>query len=409
MKITVSRDFEGNKYWIIALYVNITLITRLISSLFAIVTRNPFSQYTSILQRLILLLPLGYFFLNVIVRGVKKKQLAIVLIWVALMLITRYVTKPQPFLMRQALNDGISHIVLPAVMIQEVTDATKMLEQLEKYVWICTVVCLLQFITPGLAFNAYYSFSYITFFPAAICLGHMLKEGDRKHWICFLIISFTNLFYGGRGYFLCIAVFLIFYTLMYFRSNKTVIILVALFAVFAVIYSLFGDLILSGLSGRFIYSRTLSFLSGEKTDNSRFHIWKYLMTEFGKAPFKIRGLLSDREYLAVEFHRYSEKAIAGWYSHNFIVEIIFEFGIWGILVLLSLFANIRRIYINLKKENDEDKILLFFLVVSLFLGKMSISSSYLIDLTSGIFIGFLLVYRSKSFILSGKRYQTYWS
>ena len=405
MKITISRDFERNKYWIIALYINITLITRLISSLFSIITRTSFSRYTSMLQWGILILPLGYFFLTVIARGIKKRQLAIITIWAFMMFITRFVTKPQDFLMRQALVEGISHLVIPAVMIQEVTDAKRMIEQLEKYVGLCTVTCLLQFFTPGLARNAYYSFSYITFFSATICLGHMLKEGSKKDWICFLVISFTNLFYGGRGFFLCIAVFLAFYTLMYYRKNKTVLALVGLFILFTIIYTLFGDMILSGLSGLAGYSRTLAFMSGDRTDNSRLKIWESLMTEFARSPFKVRGLLSDREYLAVVFHRYSEKAIASWYSHNFAVEIIFEFGVFGIFILLYLFGNLNKVYRNLKKETDEDRTLLFFLVASLFLGKMSISSSYLIDLTSGIFIGFLLVYRSNAFSIKNMRHE----
>lgn len=405
MNITISRDFERNKYWIIALYINITLITRLISSLFSIVTRTSFSRYTSMLQWGILLLPLGYFFLTVIVRGIKKRQLAIIIIWAFMMFITRLVTKPQDFLMRQALVEGLSHVVIPAVMIQEVSDAKKMIEQLEKYVGVCAVTCLLQFLTPGLARNAYYSFSYITFFPAAICLGHVMKEGGRKYWISFLIISLTNLFYGGRGFFLCIAVFLVFYTLMYYRTNKTVLALVGAFIIFAIIYTLFGDMILSGLSGRFVSSRTIAFLTGERTDSSRFRIWGSLLSEFAKAPFTIRGMLSDREFLAVEFHRYSERTIAGWYSHNFIVEIIFEFGVVGILILLCLFGNLNKINRNLKKQTDEDKTLLFFLVASLFLGKMSISSSYLIDLTSGVFIGFLLVYRSNAFAINNMQHE----
>lgn len=393
MKIAISKDFEKNKYWIIALYLNITLITRFVASAYSIIARSTF-KFSSILQWVLILPWLIYFFAHVLSKGVKIRQLLVFVVWGFLMVYTFFVTRPRDFLMRQAFVEGISHIVIPAIMIQEVTEADKMFDALEKYVGVCTVTCILQFFSPSLMRNAYYSFSYLTFIPSAICFAHVLQGRFSRHLIPLIIMAVANLLYGGRGFFLCMAVFLLIYSFTYFKSNKNVLAIVTLLAISILVFSLFGDAIISLITGIGISSRTISFATGELNDNSRIHIWTSLLSEFIKEPLKIRGLLSDREYLAIVFQRYSEQAIAGWYSHNFAVEILFEFGIVGVFILLFAFRKYFGINKELKKRKNEKEIVLFYIVSAFFFAKMSISSSYLIDLTTGIIIGFMIAYKS---------------
>ena len=313
------------------------------------------------------------------------------------MAVTYFITRPRDFLMRQTFVDGLSHIVIPSIMIQEVTEPEKMLRALEKYIGICTITCVMQFFTPVMAGNAYYSFSYLTFLPSAICFAYVLRGKSSKYIIPLIITMVTNLIYGGRGFFLCIAVFAFLYSFVYLKKDKAVMTFAIFFLIIVLLISLFGRWIATAITGIGISSRTLSFLTGEISDGSRLRIWRSLLSEFIKNPLKIRGLLSDREYLANVYHHYTNVAIAGWYSHNFVIEILFELGIAGLGVLLIVAKHFVYVIKKLKSENDDDGLILFIIIASLFLGKMSISSSYLIDLSTGIFMGFLLVYKKIAF------------
>lgn len=392
MKIHINKSFEDNKYKIIALYINISLITNTVAALYSIVFRTEF-LYRGILTWVILAIPLLYYFYNILKNKILVSQACVFLVWAGIMILSYFIFKPYDYLFNPTVADGISHVVLPIVLILEVTDYDKFFRAFKPYVFIGAFYCLLQIFIPIKVQGAYYAFSYITLIPALFCLVVGLMQ-NSKYLVGFVFFLFFGVVFGGRGQLLCFVVAFVLLVYFFHNNKKVLIISISLIIVFVTVF-IFSDQLLRILVEVIPSSRIVGFLSGAITDNSRTIVWEALLKEFWNNPFAIHGILSDRIMIGKLLHLHTEVAIAGWYSHNFIVEIIYEFGIVGIVFLLFFFWKVIKCMISLFRRKDNYQIFLFIIFAAYFFGKLSISSSYLIDLATGNFLGILLCFQNK--------------
>lgn len=128
-------------------------------------------------------------------------------------------------------------------------------------------------------------------------------------------------------------------------------------------------------------SRTVqSIIEGEFFEPSgRLTIWKLSLRAFLASPFLGQGFYGDRLYVGRNFN---------WgYSHNFILEILSQYGLWGLLFLIAFFYLIIR---SLARGGNRLDNLVLILFASL-CTKLLVSDSYLFNEHFWILLGLLLM------------------
>lgn len=220
--------------------------------------------------------------------------------------------------------------------------------------------------------------SYYMLLPAIIFLGKIFDKRKLIYIILFLISSLIIVALGSRGALLCIIVYAILRVLsprQKISFSKVLVsgIVVSALILFVSIY----DKILISLNELFldygIHSRTISLLLRDELYLSgRDSIVKTVWNEVIQSPFLGIGLAGDL------------RINNGSYVHNFIIEVIGNYGIpIGILLLgILLLILFNGLYFS---ENYN----LISLWISVGLVHLMISGSYIIDIKFWIFLGIL--------------------
>ncbi|MBD5549661.1 MAG: O-antigen ligase family protein, partial [Lachnospiraceae bacterium] len=161
--------------------------------------------------------------------------------------------------------------------------------------------------------------------------------------------------------------------------------------------------VMSWLSIYFTKSRTISLFAEGKFfyAASRDKYYSFVLEQIRNAPTKIRGIYSDRIYLGEYFQRTDPAEIFGSYSHNFFLEILFQFGMWGILLLIGYGIAVIYTIRKVKKDGSISMKTMYIVFASYAMGQLLISGSYLTSMSFGIFTGLLFsicLNRSHNFI-----------
>lgn len=128
-------------------------------------------------------------------------------------------------------------------------------------------------------------------------------------------------------------------------------------------------------------SRTVqTIVEGEFFEPSgRLTIWKLSWRAFADSPLLGQGVFGDRAYVGQNF--------VWGYSHNFILEMMSQFGILGLLFILAYLFYVVRLLI--REENPQKKLLLILLVAMC--SKLLVSDSYLFNEHFWMLSGLLLL------------------
>lgn len=215
-----------------------------------------------------------------------------------------------------------------------------------------------------LGFSYNQGFGYMLLFPILVLYY-------QRKWYSLLISAILFLFlllYGARGPVLSIAIFFVY---VFISKKKYLLLVVTLVAITTIIPLLNSTLESQGLS-----SRTLElYLSGEiDAGNGRDAINDQIEKGIQENPYGW-GLFGDR----VITHGANN-------AHNFIREILAEFGLYlGAIVLLFFLYQIVKRFIKVKGE-DRDLYFLFF--CACFIPTL-VSGSYLTNTNFSLFIGIM--------------------
>ena len=207
----------------------------------------------------------------------------------------------------------------------------------------------------------------------------------------------SNLICGSRGSFICIILSLIFaYVFLDSLKKKLktflLIILGGLFIIclFPKILNIFSLIFPNVRTINLILQGQYFYLSG------RGQYYHYILQKFFEAPFVFHGLYSDRIYLGKFFGRSDVDMIWGSYSHNFVLEVLFQFGIGGLIILLFIFIVIAHSIYLVKKRKDKYLQIIYSICASYCLGQLLVSGSYLTATSFGAYLGLLLsIYTNK--------------
>lgn len=237
----------------------------------------------------------------------------------------------------------------------------------------------------------YMSFAYMMLSPIIICF----VEGWRKNeklLILPIVSSFILFVIGCRGALVTLLVFLILCFLKYYLFNKNsmkhlVIKMFFLVSAFLIVFNMVT--LLRQLSDMLVQigfsSRTLEFmLLGNDVfiqSEGRNMIWNQAIENIGILG---KGVFGDRTVLLDEY-------LNPIYPHNFILEILVDFGMILGPVLLVIFAVVvgKALLVSLK-SGDSQQIQMAFAMISVFLVKHMVSASFLTSLDFWFYIGLTL-------------------
>ena len=247
---------------------------------------------------------------------------------------------------------------------------------LKKSIYI-SIACILLYYFHISNLSSNMVFAYTLLVPL---LMH-IHEAVSRQKIAYILISIYELSillaYGSRGSLIVLAVYLFLYIflILFKKLTKKQFIKLILFLSLILILSVISlPYIYDTLSNSGVYIRNLDFLMNGKffTSNQRIEIYKNFFTYISQKPFFGWGL-------AGEF-------IVGEFPHNFIVEILFNFGlIIGSCIIMSILYLIIR---PILKSSFNKKIFIVFFSTGII--PLLLSSSYIEWLPFWTFLGICL-------------------
>ena len=280
------------------------------------------------------------------------------------------------------------------------------LEVLIKYLWRGSLVTLSLAIAVFVTLLSsrssvdYMSFAYMMLSPIMICF----IEGGRKKGIllAFPVIASGILFViGCRGAVVALAVF---FVLCFFglylqggrKGNRLFLKVALLIAVIiaglnmnSILRIIVGKLNSFGFSSRTV-EKILLGNGAFMQSKGRQSIWNQAVGSIGVFG---KGLFGDRTVLLDEYHNPT-------YPHNFILEIMMDFGmiVGPILILLFVFLIMRALFIALK-SGEIQRIQIAFAMVAILFVKHMVSASFLTSFDFWFYVGLALnwiIYQSDS-------------
>ena len=269
------------------------------------------------------------------------------------------------------------------------------LKVLMKYLWRGSLVTLslaiVVFVTLLSSSVDYMSFAYMMLSPIMICF----IEGWRKKGVllAFPVIASGILFViGCRGAVVALAVFFVlcffgFYLRGGRKGNRLFLKAALLIAVIitglnmnSILRIIVGELNSVGFSSRTV-EKILLGNGAFMQSKGRQSIWNQAVGSIGVFG---KGLFGDRTVLLDEYHNPT-------YPHNFILEIMIDFGmiVGPILILLFVFLIMRALFIALK-SGEIQRIQMAFAMVAILFVKHMVSASFLTSFDFWFYVGLAL-------------------
>ncbi len=283
----------------------------------------------------------------------------------------------------------VLNIFCIAVLLQSITDLERLVDELRKYIPVTTFYAALQWLV-GTSESGYsMAFSYATMFSMLLCLLLCIREKNKRviNIVFFTVLLATNFRYGSRGSLLCSAL-LIVVNLPFTAVKKKIKYLVVAVVAFLVA-SLFWEHILLILQRLFPGSRNVLILTQgiPLYGSGREEIYGRIAQEILRNPFSFRGIYSDRFFLSDGSS--SIDVLWGSYTHNIVLEWLYQFGVWCIPAIIAFVAWMIKAFFKVK-ESDESIKRLTIIIYTFAIGQLMISSSYLISPSFGLLVGLLL-------------------
>lgn len=241
------------------------------------------------------------------------------------------------------------------------------------------IYCIAYFRGSFVFYGYSMSFGYGCLLPMAILYS---KENTISRIISFIILLVVFSI-GSRGAALVFILYVIIDVLLFDRRKLPFLCCIGFIAILMIpVFFTFLDKI-------DINSRTLSLLlQGDffNYDSGRSDIYAKIYSLIIAEPFG-HGVYGDRV------------ALDGMYSHNFFLEILFDFGIiGGFLIFVFLGGWILSVYVKINKEKK--RMLIQFIIV--LLAPLMVSNSLLKDYNFGLLLGIIIVLnKNNNYSVSG--------
>lgn len=218
--------------------------------------------------------------------------------------------------------------LLPAYYItRHTTNWDLLFSEIEKLRWIALAYAIIVLVYPESASN-YMPLAYNLLIPTIVTFFEGGHQGKRSNYVLAALFFSVMLVYGARGPILCFISSVLIYAMMSFQhqrpKRKVVIVFMGTLLLIALFLSF--DLVIEWLFGVFPNSRTLGLVNSRLffAMSNRDSYYRYGLASVAEAPLRIRGLFGDRLVFASAF---ASQDMSGTYAHNFLVEILMQFGV----------------------------------------------------------------------------------
>ncbi len=298
----------------------------------------------------------------------------------------------------------VLNVFCVAYLLSRVSDLLLLWKDMNTFIFIALLYALAKWAAFSVVPEYDMSFSYAITVPALVSLiNSFYKNRNRSlYLIVFGVFCVINLKCGSRGCFLCFLIAFMFIFLFLDYKRKAVVASCA--AVLFFTLTVLWDRICEFLLMHFPTSRSIHLLSTGMAfyGASRGKYYTSIISCLKKQPFRFRGLYADRIYLSKLFHVLGKEGIWGSYSHNILIELLFQFGLAMLPIVIVGFIIFIRTTIRLRKEQNMQLIAFFIVSASYAIGQLMISSSYLISPSFGLICGFFSLYYKKAYFNSSK-------
>ena len=298
------------------------------------------------------------------------------------------------------------NIIVFLLFVPSLNNSKKIYKYLRLFMPLSVFYCLLEFFVFLLGYELdYMAFSYAIIIPLMISLYDCFFLRNKYSAFSLIIMLPINLICGARGSFICIFFFVFVLIFKYLNFIKKIILLLFFLFLLILYYVLPADNYISYVSKIIPNSRSLKLISSSRIFYlaKREFLYEFLYTEIKNNPNKFRGLYSDRFDLAKHFGKKGIKNILASYSHNIILEIIYQFGFFiGSIIILFCFCFIIFKYRRLNNKKDSYESLLFIISCSYAFGQLMFSNSYLTAISFGLMISVLISNRNHYYIIGDK-------
>ena len=374
----------------VALFLNLSLVFQFLGAILVLLLgREPgwftLFQKTAVAAFLVLAVA------ALLWRGAGLLLLTGSAIWLALHVGSYFIEPRITILLVRIVIYSYGYVLLTACLIARIKDPSALIRAMKPFIPVSllyAVVQLLVFRKTGL-----YSmpFSYATVPSAILCLLFWKKE--KKYLFLFLLIALVDLICGSRGCFLCFLLAVLLSELMQGKKGFRILWLALLALAFLLV--LVNISAIAGLALKlFPGSRTVQILaSGEFHLSGREAYYTNLLNIMRESGFAPHGLYSDRFVMATYHARYSMEEIFGSYAHNFLIEVLFQFGWIGFPLLILFFISLFVSYGRVRRCGDAGMIRVWIIAVSYSMGQLLVSSSYLTAISFGMLLGVMLLSR----------------
>lgn len=233
------------------------------------------------------------------------------------------------------------------------------------------------------------SFNMLPFMVFFVAYG--MWYGKKKHIIFGILMTVEIFTLGSRGALLSGVIAIGFFAildLIYNKSkdSKKKFISVMLSCFVIALVAIFFDEGIKFLSALYPDSRTLMLLERGSIDqdSNRFDMWNNIWNAIKNDPISIRGVLADRGF-------YEYMGGTRQYTHNFILEILYQFGIFiGGLFLFAFFVKLIICFKNAVRDFNQVTLLVGMMIPSTII-QMMFSSSYLNNVNFWCCLGIILI------------------
>lgn len=374
-------------YSFCALYLNWSIFVEILRDLSIILLGYEhegiifFNKIVSILYLLIIILLM-------LIR--KKGTIAVIICqgWLCLCILTLILIPAFEIIFTKAVFYSFSQVIAVIYLLLEIDEMDELVKILEKYIFIGILYSVIHWRVFDITGQYSMAYSHSSMIPALLSFLLLFEKKKILYFVYSGFFLIVNIRCGSRGSLLCYGVAVIFYFLIFGQSGKK------LFYIFSGIPVCF--LFLLNMKKIFLFiskymkgSRTIELFAEGKFFylSSRDKYYHFVIEEVIKSPLRIRGIYSDRIYLG-EFLGCTEvNSIFGTYSHNFILEILFQFGIWGGIILLLCAFFLQKSVHEVKTRNDSALKTIYIIFASYCIGQLLFSGSYLTAVSFGALAG----------------------
>ncbi len=366
---SLSEDYKLNRreqifYFVVALFLNITLVTDLLRGINNAWFGFPIGVIENI--KVIIYIIIFIYILVIIITKPIPKAFLVVLLVLFLVLCSSIIATPSILVILLTFILLFFSRCIPGFYIgYSINNFKYLFDALRLYIWIALVYSL--FMVTGLrnAEGLYFTFGYNLLLPALVALisGVVYK---KYYLILGIFLTICIIGFGGRGALICLFASLLLLFYLFSRSikllSKVVLYATSICCLFIVLF--YYDSILHNLLQLFPDSRTLVLILNGNFwgEAGRYSFYNESFRLINESPLSFRGILSDRILLSTAFNNI--EGAFGSYAHNILLEIFIQFGVLvgGILIVFLLLLFINSLLVVIRSKDIYLKVIYSILI-----------------------------------------------